>query len=100
VVAFADFVATHWHHPDAGIWEGRGEPSHHTHSKVMACLALDRALQMAARHPVSLRRARAWSSARSAIAQLVQRRGFDEAAGSYTRTWTDTTSIPPCSSCR
>lgn len=86
VRAFADFVAAHWHLPDAGIWEERGEPSHHTHSKLMAWLALDRALQMSTRHPLSRRRARRWSAARAAIAEQVQRDGYDETAGSYTRT--------------
>src|SRR5205085_2363399 len=43
---FADEVARRWHEPDAGIWEERGEPTHHVHSKLMAWLALDCTLRI------------------------------------------------------
>jgi len=42
--ALADFVASHWTEPDRGIWEIRGDPQHFVHSKVMAWVALDRAI--------------------------------------------------------
>ena len=86
VAGFADYAAQHWEGPDAGIWEERGEPTHHTHSKMMAWLAVDRALALARTHRVSPRRARRWKAAREAIAVAVRDRGFDEALGSYTRT--------------
>lgn len=38
------FVAAHWRDPDDGIWEVRGGRQHFTHSKVMAWVAVDRAL--------------------------------------------------------
>ena len=38
------FVATHWDQPDEGIWEVRGGRRHFTHSKVMAWVAVDRAV--------------------------------------------------------
>ena len=34
-----------WQEPDQGIWEVRGEPQHFTHSKVMAWVAIDRAVK-------------------------------------------------------
>jgi GH15 family glucan-1,4-alpha-glucosidase len=34
-----------WDQPDNGIWEVRGEPRHFTYSKVMAWVALDRAVR-------------------------------------------------------
>jgi GH15 family glucan-1,4-alpha-glucosidase len=34
-----------WHQPDQGIWEMRGRPQHFTHSKVMAWVAMDRAVK-------------------------------------------------------
>ncbi len=39
-----DFVAEHWRDPDDGIWEVRGGRRHFTHSKVMAWVAVDRAI--------------------------------------------------------
>jgi GH15 family glucan-1,4-alpha-glucosidase len=35
-----------WREPDQGIWEVRGKPKHFVHSKVMAWVALDRAIRM------------------------------------------------------
>ena len=34
-----------WHEPDEGIWEVRGPRQHFTHSKVMAWVAIDRAVK-------------------------------------------------------
>ena len=87
VAGFADFAAERWDQPDAGIWEERGEASHHTHSTLMAWLAVDRALRLARTHRVSPRRVRRWESARAAIGVAVRDRAFDPAWSSYTRTW-------------
>jgi GH15 family glucan-1,4-alpha-glucosidase len=37
----------HWHKPDRGIWEVRGEPQHFTSSKLMCWVALDRGARLA-----------------------------------------------------
>ena len=37
-------VCAHWDEPDEGIWEVRSGPQHFVHSKVMAWVALDRAV--------------------------------------------------------
>jgi GH15 family glucan-1,4-alpha-glucosidase len=39
-----------WRRPDSGIWEVRGDPQHFTHSKVMAWVALDRAVRAVEEH--------------------------------------------------
>ena len=79
MAGFADHVARHWREPDAGIWEIRGDEQHHVHSKLMAWLALDRALRIADTHRLSSRRRLRWQTARDAIAHEVRSRGFDEA---------------------
>ena len=56
MAGFADTVAGRWREPDAGIWEIRGDVVHHVHSKLMAWLALDRALRIAEHHRLSARR--------------------------------------------
>jgi GH15 family glucan-1,4-alpha-glucosidase len=38
-------VERRWKEPDRSLWEMRGEPQHFTHSKVMAWVALDRAVR-------------------------------------------------------
>ena len=60
------YVRDHWEEPDDGIWEVRGGRRHFTHSKVMAWVAVDRAIasveQFGAGRPVHgglLRRGRA-----------------------------------------
>jgi GH15 family glucan-1,4-alpha-glucosidase len=84
---FADLVARRWSEPDAGIWEVRGDEVHHVHSKLMAWLALDRALRIAATHRLSNRRRRRWRAARDALGAEVAERGFDTSTGTYTRSY-------------
>jgi GH15 family glucan-1,4-alpha-glucosidase len=43
--ALLDFLETNWNFPDNGIWEVRGPRRHFTHSKVMAWVAIDRAIK-------------------------------------------------------
>jgi GH15 family glucan-1,4-alpha-glucosidase len=66
--ALADHVASRWRRPDAGLWEVRGQPAHYVHSKLMAWLALDRALRIAGSHRTSARRRARWEAERAAIA--------------------------------
>ena len=40
----------HWHEPDRGIWEVRGELQHFTSSKLMCWVALDRETKLATLH--------------------------------------------------
>ncbi|MDQ4132577.1 MAG: glycoside hydrolase family 15 protein, partial [Actinomycetota bacterium] len=87
MAGFADTVAAHWGEPDAGIWEIRGDGAHHVHSKLMAWLALDRALRIAPYHRVSARRVRRWVVERDALAADISARGFDAAKGTFTRTY-------------
>ncbi|HEX2063024.1 MAG TPA: glycoside hydrolase family 15 protein [Acidimicrobiales bacterium] len=78
MAGFADLVARRWTEPDAGIWEVRSRPRHHVHSKLMAWLALDRALRLADAHGARAGRRSRWATARSAVAADVVRHGFDE----------------------
>ena len=87
MAGFADTVATHWREPDAGIWEIRGDAAHHVHSKLMAWLALDRALRIAADHRTSARRLRRWAAERDALAAEIMTRGYDPASGAFTRSY-------------
>ena len=45
--ALAEHLEKIWCTPDQGIWEVRGRPQHFTHSKVMAWVAIDRAVKSA-----------------------------------------------------
>jgi GH15 family glucan-1,4-alpha-glucosidase len=83
--AMADYVAERWREPDAGLWEVRGEPAHYVHSKLMAWLALDRALRIADTHRTTARRTQRWRAARADIAAEVRANGVDRDRGTFVR---------------
>jgi GH15 family glucan-1,4-alpha-glucosidase len=87
MTAFADHVARHWREPDAGVWEIRGDAQHHVHSKLMAWLALDRALRIGDSRRLSRRRRVRWQTQRDAIGDEVRTHGFDAARGTYRRSY-------------
>lgn len=95
VAGFADTVAARWRQPDAGIWEVRGPSAHHVHSKLMAWLALDRALRIAEHRDsgrrrfgrADARRRERWQRERDALACDIADRGFDASRGAFTRSY-------------
>lgn len=75
-----------WREPDEGIWEGRSGRFHHTHSKVLCWVALDRLIEMyeAGYHELSVDLFR---RNRDAIRTEIEARGYSERLQSYTRTF-------------
>ncbi len=71
-----------WQQPDESIWEVRGGPRHFTFSKVMAWVAMDRAIRGAEEFhlPAPLQR---WRAVRSHIHHQVCERGFNAAKNSF-----------------
>jgi GH15 family glucan-1,4-alpha-glucosidase len=80
--AMMEFLESAWREPDAGIWEMRGPPRHYTHSKVMAWVAVDRAVKALANFglPGHLER---WQRLRVTIHDEICRRGFDAERNSF-----------------
>jgi GH15 family glucan-1,4-alpha-glucosidase len=87
MAGFADTVAARWSQPDAGIWEVRSDTTHHVHSKLMAWLALDRALSIAEHHRTAARRTRRWTAARAQLREEITSCGFDAERGTYMRSY-------------
>ena len=83
LVALGKTVCRRWHEPDEGIWEIRSGRRHHTHSKVMSWVALDRILHL---HELGHLQApvEQLSATRDEIRRCVEQQGYDEALGSYT----------------
>jgi GH15 family glucan-1,4-alpha-glucosidase len=79
---FGETVCRCWREPDEGIWETRGGRRHHTFSRVMCWVALDRLLKLHEAGHVRIARDRL-SAVRDEIRQDVERRGFDESLQSY-----------------
>lgn len=77
-------VCERWREPDEGIWEGRAGRFHHTHSKVLCWVALDRLLALHETHGLVLDRNR-FRRERAAIRAAVETHGYNARLGSYTR---------------
>ena len=78
----ADEVVDHWHRPDLGVWEVRTPPRHFVFSKMMAWVALDRAVRAAEELglPGDVDR---WREVRERIHADVLERGWSEEKGSF-----------------
>ena len=79
--ALLEFLETAWEKPDEGIWEVRGPRRHFTHSKMMAWVAMDRAVK-------SMREGwlpddSKWEVLRDRIHQQVCENGFDSELNSF-----------------
>ncbi len=85
LVGLGDTVCRHWRDPDEGIWEIRAGRRHHTYSKVMCWVALDRLLRLDAEHALKAPVGRL-ARERDAIRDTVERQGYSEALGSYVAT--------------
>ncbi len=75
-----------WEQPDEGIWEVRGKRRHFTYSKVMAWVALDRAIRDAEQHGLEAPLAR-WRAVRARIHEQVCRCGFHAGRGSFVQSY-------------
>jgi GH15 family glucan-1,4-alpha-glucosidase len=79
-----EFLESGWREPDDGIWEVRGPRRHFTHSKVMAWVALDRAIKTVENcgmeGPVDH-----WREVRAEIHNQVTDQGFNADKGSFTQ---------------
>jgi GH15 family glucan-1,4-alpha-glucosidase len=71
-----------WSKPDEGIWEMRGPQRHFTHSKMMAWVALDRAVKgieyFGLKGPVDR-----WRAVRDTIHREVCEKGYNSAVGAF-----------------
>jgi GH15 family glucan-1,4-alpha-glucosidase len=83
------YVLSHWQLPDHGIWEGRGEPKHRTHSRVLCWVALDRLLRLRSRNLLPGLDADVLRSACDAIRQDVAANAWNERLQSYTDAYGD-----------
>jgi GH15 family glucan-1,4-alpha-glucosidase len=84
--ALVAYLETVWDRPDEGIWEVRGGRQHFTHSKVMAWVALDRAVKSAEEFGLDGPLDR-WRALRGRIHEEVCRRGFDPALGAFVQAY-------------
>ena len=79
------FLETGWAEPDDGIWEVRGPRRHFTHSKVMAWVAVDRAVKTLEEWPELEGPLEDWRVLRHKIFTEVCEKGYNEKIGSFTQ---------------
>jgi GH15 family glucan-1,4-alpha-glucosidase len=84
--ALVDFVESHWQLPDEGLWEVRGPRRHFVNSKVMAWVAVDRALADAEAHGLPARLDR-WRVLREEIRREVLLEGYDSDRRTFTQAY-------------
>lgn len=80
--AMVRFVESAWKEPDEGIWEVRGPRRLFTHSRVMAWVAVDRAVKAVERFGLE-GPADQWRLLRQAIHDDVCRNGYDPGLGAF-----------------
>jgi GH15 family glucan-1,4-alpha-glucosidase len=82
--ALMSYLSEGWREPDDGIWEVRGPRRHFTHSKVMAWVAIDRAIktieECGVEGPID-----EWKKVRAEIHEQVCDQGFNIDKGSFTQ---------------
>jgi GH15 family glucan-1,4-alpha-glucosidase len=82
LVGLGKTVCHRWPEPDEGIWEPRGGRAHHTHSRVMCWIALDRLMKL---HEMGQLRAplSTFAKERRAIQTEIETRGYNDRLQSY-----------------
>jgi GH15 family glucan-1,4-alpha-glucosidase len=84
--ALIEFVESAWTKPDEGIWEVRGPRRHFTHSKVMAWVAIDRAVKAVERYQYEAPLER-WRQLRDTMHTQICRDGFNAELGSFVQSY-------------
>jgi GH15 family glucan-1,4-alpha-glucosidase len=81
-----DHLCKIWDQPDDGIWETRGGRRHFTHSKVMAWVALDRAIRHYQQYDGGgdIKR---WIKNRDLLHREICAKGFDRKLNSFTQAY-------------
>ncbi|MEP6654683.1 MAG: glycoside hydrolase family 15 protein [Myxococcales bacterium] len=84
--ALLSWLETGWNSKDEGLWEVRAERRNFTHSKVMAWVAMDRAVK-AIEHQGMEGPVERFRALRDEIHREVCKRGFDSELGTFTQSY-------------
>lgn len=93
--ALVDHLCKVWDQPDEGIWETRGGRQHFVHSKVMAWVALDRAVRDHERYDGAGDVGR-WKKNRDMLHKEICAKGFNKKLNSFTQSYGSTTLDASC----
>lgn len=87
IISLAGTICKIWRKPDNGIWESRRELRHHTHSKVMAWVGLDRTVQLCEKYKWKNVPLEKFKKTRDEIRDDVEKNGFNQELQAYTQVY-------------
>ncbi|KAA9332809.1 glycoside hydrolase family 15 protein [Adhaeribacter soli] len=90
LLGLGEIICRQWDQPDNGIWEERSANTHHTHSKVMAWVGLDRLIKLAEVYHWKRAPLQKFQDVAAKIYREVEQHGFNPELGSYTREFNGT----------
>ncbi|SDT10516.1 Glucoamylase (glucan-1,4-alpha-glucosidase), GH15 family [Nocardioides scoriae] len=77
-----EWLMDHWSRPDAGMWEVRDDPRHHTTSLLMSWVAIERMMRTARQRGLPGELAR-WADVRDEIYQRIMTEHWDDEVGAF-----------------
>lgn len=77
-----NWVCSHWHEADEGVWEIRSGRRHFVYSKLMCWVAIDRGLRLADKRSFPAERDR-WVKSRDAIYEDIMAKGWNSSKQSF-----------------
>jgi GH15 family glucan-1,4-alpha-glucosidase len=83
LVGFGNYVLGHWDLPDEGIWEPRTGRAHHTHSRLLCWVSLDRLLSLQSQGKLHGVAVNEYEKHRDLICDQIRQRGWNENIQSY-----------------
>jgi GH15 family glucan-1,4-alpha-glucosidase len=85
ILGLGNAICELWDKPDNGIWEVRSEPVHHTHSKAMAWIGLDRLIKLSEKYHWKDAPMEKFRKTALLISEEIERCGYNQELASYTR---------------
>lgn len=86
LIGFGNYVAYHWAEADEGIWEPRSGRAHHTHSRLLCWVALDRLIKLAEAGKVRNAPVERFRRESQRITVDIKERAWSEKLNSYVNT--------------
>jgi len=83
IIGLGDMICKLWNEPDNGIWEIRSELLHHTHSKVMAWVGLDRLVKLSEKYKWETPKIAIYKKTKLMIKDTIEHAGFNTKLNSY-----------------
>ncbi len=84
LIGFGEYVYKHWQETDAGIWEPRGDPVIHTHSRLLCWVALHELIGLHENQLLKIPKVDGFINTRELIRKDIESHSWNEELRSYT----------------